>query len=492
VPEAGENNRRMPCVKWKGNDKFHLSSILWKEYGMSVDERSPHTQPHGEHPDSPGEGVILKEKWRYVGREHQNVAQKSKSALEYIQENFFWFSSVAVVFASFLGVVNLWGFSRFIGRPDVFIPSLEFEPGLALLMISYLVIDIFLVVLFLPTSLLFYCLLRCFKAGQDSMGGIAYWLFVMVGMSAAALMLLSPYLSGGNLLSSKWGIFVVVFILLCVSWVFVSRYGSQVRWLKCKGGGVCRYDALFVPGVILSVFVVGVAIPNFLVSILYVLLFYGSGEDLAGAHFVLLLLSMMSLLPVAMFYSRAGSGKASQIKYGVIGFLLFHVGLIVSVSGMFGGTSEMSMRLIGVSDQEVRRYIVDGDQYPMSSLDVDRWMAEASGETHYSVTAISFYAYGAINLLCPKDLADLLKPMSKKNQISERVDNLDDLYGSMQESNQKSKEILKPEDDGRERRVQACIPFRVDAVRKLGLIETQTNSADASMDCECGRNEPGD
>jgi len=144
------------------------------------------------------------------------------------------------------------------------------------------------------------------------------------------------------------------------------------------------------------------------------------------------LVSVIPLMPVVLFYSFAGKGYASRVACGLIGVLLVHFGLLL-MSGVFGLVSVGSMRVIGVSENISRDYLVDGRQYPKNIFDLECWDTEGRSDYLYLLKAFSLYHFGAVNLLCPVSLsgADI-------RRIGQHT--------------------------------RVCIPFRDDAIRKLGVV----------------------
>jgi len=145
-----------------------------------------------------------------------------------------------------------------------------------------------------------------------------------------------------------------------------------------------------------------------------------------------LVLSVGSLFPGAFMCMKAKDGVAEKIKYTLIGLMAYVVLLLMIIPKIFGLIFAISMGLLGISEEEVRHYLIDARQYPVISLDASDWAVKPYGHS-YLLNAFSLYEFGAVNLLCPADL-------SEKNiwEISSDTDR--------------------------------CIPFRQDAVRKLGAV----------------------
>jgi len=92
----------------------------------------------------------LKENWRNINgvlrpdeERHSHLAE----TIKYFRENFLWISPIIVVGSFFFGALNLLGFTKFIGRPDIFVSSFEYGPVLSIFTLYFLLV--YILVLFL-------------------------------------------------------------------------------------------------------------------------------------------------------------------------------------------------------------------------------------------------------------------------------------------------------------------------------------------------------
>jgi len=392
----------------------------------------------------------LDDKKQENGRDTNGMFRKHKERKRFIKccrENFFWVSSFFTFLASCLGLFSLWVFAQFVGRPDVFVQSLEFGPGLLLLVPFFLFVYGILIACFIGSSWLFVFAVRNFKHGRESAIARSFWLLPlgMVACCASVIILVVMYWKEDGW---PWCWFVLFgFVCVGLFFRFVRQYGggvkevvasSEMRVLKC----LCLAFSMVV-----------VAAVNTFFSIGYQKIFQEADVKFEGVGLfaVLLFLSVIPLVPVVLFYVREGKGEFSQVVGGAAGVLLFHAGLFVGVPWIFGVASTSAMMFLGVVDMEPKRYLVNEAQYPEKSLnnENERWLIERHGENHYSLEAVSIYAYGAINLLCPADFVKSQdqnsKPQSGAEQRKKWHADLDKLKS----------------------RIQDCIPFQRDEVRKL-------------------------
>jgi len=100
------------------------------------------------------------------------------------RENFLWISSFVVGFSFLFGAINLFGFARFIGRPDIFMASFEYGPGLVSLTLSFLPVYIFIFFFYFVFSYVFVSKLMELRTDKASLKLIGFWLLGVVASCA--------------------------------------------------------------------------------------------------------------------------------------------------------------------------------------------------------------------------------------------------------------------------------------------------------------------
>lgn len=73
--------------------------------------------------------------------------------LELLKKHYVWVSAIVTALAPLAGIVNLVTYSHFIGRSDVFMPSLELGPGLILLWLAYILFFVLIIGSMLVSSI---------------------------------------------------------------------------------------------------------------------------------------------------------------------------------------------------------------------------------------------------------------------------------------------------------------------------------------------------
>jgi len=167
--------------------------------------------------------------------------------LALVKEHFPWVSSVTVVLAPFLGLLNLWAFTQFIGRPDVFFQSLEFGPGLVLLMVAYVVAFFGVIGSLFISSYFFTILLESLNFDQAPANSVVFWMFGIAVTSVVAFIVMFALLGYGCLVSMKWLFlaFIPPFVPACF---FVKKYVDRTKVPEIgflKGMLLCVGLALF-------------------------------------------------------------------------------------------------------------------------------------------------------------------------------------------------------------------------------------------------------
>ncbi|WP_022960754.1 hypothetical protein [Halopseudomonas pelagia] len=326
--------------------------------------------------------------------------------LTLLKEHFVWVSPVAVGLAFLAGLLNLLAFTWFIGRPELFSLSLEFGPSLALLMLSYLAIFAAIVASMLVTSLVFIATLQQLRPKPNFSRSMTCWLFGMVvcGMSTLlALVIVLAYSQKET--PSNWWVFTVLIGPALISWFFLRKHKNPAAVLASP----LSRAKIFCLCTIASGFVALLGI----LPARYTLALYGESvgldvlNEIALLFVTCLIVMAGSLVPALGYYVNAKKGRAAQIKGALIGLMGFLALLTFAMPAIFNVASVSSIRLLGFSEREVRRYLVDSEQYPVSSFNATRWSVTEHGDKRHSLIAFSLYAYGPVNLLCPEELSTL-------------------------------------------------------------------------------------
>ncbi|HFJ0421609.1 TPA: hypothetical protein ACGS08_004214 [Pseudomonas aeruginosa] len=324
-------------------------------------------------------------------------------ALKLIRKHFVWASAVAAGLASLAGVLNLLVFTRYIGRQDVFMDSLELGPGLVVLMLSYVLIFIAITGSMLITSYFFTLAPSWLRHRLETNRLIVRHLLEMTvsGMFSIVLVVVAvTYFSGDK--AGHWWMLTVFILPALLSWVFIGIHietDTPLSWKK----KLCLCGAL--TGLVGFTAITGIY------PALYVTYLYEESPDLSELAeifkfgFTCLVTMAASLAPATGFYLMAKEGRRAQIRGALIGLLAFLGLLTFTIPTVFSVPSVGAVNLLGISDREVRRYLISSAQYSANSLNPARWSITEYENGRYSLEAFSLYEYGPVNLLCPADLS---------------------------------------------------------------------------------------
>jgi len=172
----------------------------------------------------------LKPKFRYFGMVRvagvlRLVKDKQSLLATWIkcfQNNPLAFSSIILFVAYFLGAVNLGVFSWFIGRPDVFMQSLEVGPGLLAVMVSGLLPLLMIIGGLVIPSLFFALPVKYLELNEGSARKIAGHLFAIFASGMVVFVVVSE-LFGGRLC-----LLTVVIIPFLVASCLVEKYAKKM------------------------------------------------------------------------------------------------------------------------------------------------------------------------------------------------------------------------------------------------------------------------
>jgi len=166
-----------PCAQPKGNGKFSLDSI-------------------------PFFGAEMKKTFECEENGNRQVCPICV-LFKFFRRNYQWLSPLILGFVAILGLLNLWGFTKFIGREDVFFPSLTgdkwhyFVIKMVLLAGSYFWLYFLLVSWFLLSSGVFAVAVREFKKDRGRVRVLTILLCLVVIFDMAAWVFLGVGLNKG-------------------------------------------------------------------------------------------------------------------------------------------------------------------------------------------------------------------------------------------------------------------------------------------------------
>lgn len=325
--------------------------------------------------------------------------------LELLKGHCGWISGIVAAMAPIAGIVNLATYAHYIGRPDVFMPSLELGPGLILLWLAYILFFVLLIGSMLISSLFLSFGLSELRPKPPAAASIARILTIITSVSMFAVVLPVGYQAyHGETASAGWALLVFVIPALC-SWFFIAGNTDKAESL---GRVNKRWQWLW--ACVAFTLVVGFAALSGIYPAWFVTKFYqergiAGGVAEAGAFCVIAM--VFSLAPSIGYYQLASKGRAAQIRGAVGGLVVFLAVLMLMVPTLLTFPSVFAVKFLGISDRQINRYLVTNIEYPADNLDAKLWSLTRSMERKYLIEGIALYRYGSIVLLCPSNLAGI-------------------------------------------------------------------------------------
>lgn len=324
--------------------------------------------------------------------------------LELLKEHCGWISAIAAALAPLAGIVNLVTYSHYIGRPDVFMPSLELGPGLILLWLAYILFFVLLIGSMLISSLFLSFGLGELRPKPLAAASIARILTIITAASMFVVVLPVGYRAyNGETASVWWALLVFAIPALC-SWFFIA---GNIDKAESLGRVVKLWQWLW--ACVAFTLVVGFAALSGIYPAWFVTTFYqergiAGGAAEAGAFCVIAM--VFSLAPSIGYYQLASKGRAAQIRGALGGLVVFLAVLMLMIPALLTYPSVFAVKFLGISDRQINRYLITNAEYPADSLDAKLWSLSRSMERKYLIEGFALYRYGSIVLLCPSHFAD--------------------------------------------------------------------------------------
>lgn len=324
--------------------------------------------------------------------------------LELLKEHYGWISAIVAALATLAGIVNLVTYSHYIGRSDVFMPSLELGPGLILLWLAYILFFVLLIGSMLVSSFFLSFGLGELRPKPQYVASIVRVITVVTAVTMLIVVIpVGIQAFRGETASVLWALLVFATPALC-SWFFIA---GNIDKAESLGRVVKPWQWLW--ACVAFTLVVGFAALSGIYPAWFVTVFYqergiAGGAAEAGAFCVIAML--FSLAPCIGYYQLASKGRAAQIRGALGGLVVFLAVLMLMIPALLTFPSVFAVKFLGISDRQVNRYLIANAEYPADSLDVERWALSRSMERKYLIEGFALYRYGAIVLLCPSHLAD--------------------------------------------------------------------------------------
>jgi len=114
-------------------------------------------------------------------------------------------------------------------------------------------------------------------------------------------------------------------------------------------------------------------------------------------------------MPAIGYHNLAIKGPKAQRKAALsgIGIGKYACILMLIIPSVLSVPSVAAVKFLGISDRQVRKYLINSEEYSARALDAKRWSVSLSDEAKYLLQGFALYDHGAVVLLCPADLAEV-------------------------------------------------------------------------------------
>ncbi|UYO93953.1 hypothetical protein [Pollutimonas sp. M17] len=318
----------------------------------------------------------------------------------FMREHFKWIASLAFILSSGAGVFTLLFYLNYLGRPDLFIDSLEFSPAL---IIWFLIFFFFFIVIVVSTLMSSCCLalsVLLANPDSDSRSCIALRLFAVTAiimMLWISLLVVSAYLPDTDWLMASGAWIIGIYILSAIgAWLFLRKHPLNLP--KLKEGSIWKRTYLPL-GFSLGTTALMGTLPAYLVMKGY------AGPDnwenaLRLISFCALAM-ILSMAPAVCYYLSDSQTKYRRTSAVTGGLAFYAIILTVIASGAFGYATVNIAKIAGLTDLTPRLYEISNNNHNIENFMAKDWAASSAGADHFTIKAVNLYSFGSVKLLCP-------------------------------------------------------------------------------------------
>lgn len=307
--------------------------------------------------------------------------------------------------APLAGIANLAIYTHYIGRPDVFMPSLVLGPGLLVLWLAGVLALVMIIFCMSVTSIILSATLNWLAPATAHVEEIVRKVFSVTAASMLGITLPAGFVGWtGETPSLAW--MLIIFVPPAVySWFFFESNLGRLAPLPLVHTKGERFVVCVQFSVLVGVTAFVGIFPAAFVTILY------EKRPVTGGWVEALMFCFVAMLaslaPSIGYFLSSPKGKFAQIKAMLIGFLIIAGVGIITMPSIFSLPSIAAVKFLGISDRQVKRYLIKNEEYPAYILDAKRWSLKFSMEKQFLVSGFALYTHGGVQLLCPSDLAKL-------------------------------------------------------------------------------------
>jgi MFS family permease len=332
-------------------------------------------------------------------------AETSPWALGVLKEHYGWISAIAAAIAPFAGFLNLLIYTHYIGRADVFMSSLEIGPGVILLWLAHTLFFVLLIGSMLITSVLLAGGLSEIRPKPEFAESVVRRLTLMTVVSMLGVIIPAALGAVWGKTASLWWVLGVFLPPVLFARCFF-RYADGKLEERSHSSSAWRTFFAYVGLIgLIGLTALFAVYPAWMVTV-----FYQERGAMGGWGEALLFCFVAmacSLVPAIGYHALAAEGPKAQRKAALIGIVMYICLLMLIIPSVMSVPSVAAVKFLGISDRQVKQYLINSEEYPARALDAKRWSVSLSDEKKYLLQGFSLYDHGSVVLLCPADLAKI-------------------------------------------------------------------------------------
>lgn len=255
--------------------------------------------------------------------ENSHPAQQpgfSRWVLGLLKEHYGWISAIVAALAPLAGIINLAIYTHYVGRSDVFMPSLELGPGLIVLWLTHILFFAFLIGSMCITSLFLSWGLSELRPKPNYAASIVRILTVITAVAMLGVLVPIGIAAYRGETASPWWALAVFVPPALSSWFFMRGNIDKAESLTSDLKSCRMFRACAALTTLVGLTAFFSTYPAWLVTIFYE--DQGTMRGWVELFFFCFVAMLGSLAPAIGYYNLVSKGKAAQgALFGVVIFM---------------------------------------------------------------------------------------------------------------------------------------------------------------------------
>ncbi len=310
------------------------------------------------------------------------------------------FTVTLVFLGTFIGSLSLYIYGRAIGRPDLFMASLDAKASLAVWVIMVTALMFTQMLVLMGSSWFYGTAVSLFTKVRWHIRSVALRLLIPQTVGYAVLIWLGFYQHEhvGPLLAFGS---ISVATLLAYGALYLSK---PFRRLVAHAAPSRRRSAHY-GLIIFTGFVLVLSVWVSLLSILLILNTYVGSNTKQAAHFMAsfsLFTLLITLIPAFLYFIVRGNIYKKSVTVTIATFIVFLV-FLVTAPGAVSSITYAVAESLDMRQHYSTRFVLD-DAVTLADVDPIQWQSHLRSDGKVQVWAFQMFAFGDLLLLCPTSL----------------------------------------------------------------------------------------